>query len=42
MCVCVKGLTGKSGAEGPQGPVGMYVSDSPVDLILGISVYFMG
>lgn len=35
VCVCVavslhQGFTGKEGVEGPQGPVGMYVSDASV------------
>lgn len=32
--VCSQGFTGKSGMEGPQGPVGMYVSDSSAPHLL--------
>lgn len=39
LCVFSQGFTGKPGMEGPQGPVGMYVSDSSAGQIQGMHLY---
>lgn len=39
--VVSQGLTGKPGVEGPQGLVGMYVSDSSAGQIKGMHLYFL-
>lgn len=43
LCTCVfsQGFTGKPGMEGPQGPVGMYVSDSTAGHIQGMHLYYL-
>ncbi len=44
MCVLYvfsQGFTGKPGMEGPQGPVGMYVSDSSAGQIQGMHLYYL-
>lgn len=39
LCVFSQGFTGKPGTEGPQGPVGMYVSDSSAGQIQGMHLH---